>query len=242
MRPPVVLPLPNLKTKMIKYFLILLSTLSVLSGCRSALPMVEQVPRVEYKPIQRVVVSVVDNRKLSDGYTKAYVGTTLQSFGIPITRNVSFLSTESGDDKNGLSKFLQDRIVTGFITSGWNTKAIQQIHIPSQQEAEVILSEHRAEKLIVLSLNEWDFWVNVAKPGGILAIDTFDFNANADVLIFTKGQSLPFAANFGGHHVVPVETVRTEQTKLKNYPNMIVIAYKNQLSQILNTPSVREQF
>lgn len=215
--------------------------LVLLSGCRSYLPISEQLPSVEYKSHNSLVVTIVDSRTERRDYSPQYIGTTIMAFGIPVQRKTSFITGTYEDETKPLAKYLQERVVSSLTTKGWNVRSIDIDHIPDSNEVTRILTKENAQKLLLINLTDWYFSLNLSGAFGILSQSEFWFKNATDVYIFDPESPIPFKKQISGDQIIRFSSVSNENTQGKNFPNMIVFAFRNQLSNIVNEPSVRSQ-
>jgi hypothetical protein len=227
---------------MLRYFLVLLGLLLCLSGCRSYVPMQDQMPVVEYKNKNKnkILISVVDGRSEKTDYSPSYIGTTIMAFGIPRQRSVDFISGEPGDENKSLAMYLQERVYGSLELNGLDVKSINLTSLPSSQEAVRIMSNERANKLLVININDWYFSLNLSGAFGLYSTGSFLFKNDVDVYVLSIDEALPLKQNITGPQIVKISDFINENTQGKNFPNMFVLAFKNQLSNILNEDRLKE--
>lgn len=213
---------------MIKHLSALIFLLFI-TGCVSHIPLSEQVPVLSYEAKESLVIAVFDNRKrVKEGKPKTFIGVAHGVFGIPSDCEVDpWLSIEEGDDKKDLAQFLQKRIVTGLRNKGWKVSAVDVKNVPNLNEAEALITKHNAKSLLVLQLNEWFFSINLSW------VTAFNFDTDTDAIIFSNEKGQVLNKNFAGRDVVDVKGD-------DSYQNQILMAYREQLNEILNDPSIKK--
>jgi hypothetical protein len=151
------------------------------------------------------------------------------AFGIPADWNINpVLAVEEGDKKRDLAEFLQYRIVQGLAAKGWDaTGAASQTTTPTDEEANKILSDSGAQTLLLLKLNEWFFSMNLSW------VTSFNFDSDTEVVIYRSGVGKAFEKRFAGRDVIDQQASQSPQ-------NNILMAYRDQLSEILNDPDVKK--
>lgn len=206
-------------------------TAFLLSGCASHIPLAKQVPAVEYVIPKLVVVSVIDDRqRVKKGKAKTFIGVAHGTFGIPFDLHIkSVLAVEDGDEDRDLAQFLQFRIARGFAEKGWSTAELGLAQVPSEDEARNLLEEREAGSLLVLKISEWFFSLNLSW------VTAFNFDTDTEVFIYRREGMETFAKRFAGRDVIDVEA-------FGSYQNHILIAYREQLAEILNDPEVKQAF
>jgi len=199
-----------------------------LSGCVTHIPLNEQIPSIAYNAKDILVVTVVDNRRRVDaGKPRNFVGIAHGLFGIPSDWHIDpVLSVEEGDDDRDLSQFLQYRIVNGLRQKGWEVSSLDVMKVPTPTEAESLLKENSADTLLVLQLMEWYFSINLNW------VSAFNFDTNSNVIIFKGEKDKVFTKNFSGRDVIDEKADQSHQ-------NLILMAYREQLNEILNDPEVK---
>lgn len=213
---------------MIKILSILIFIMFV-TGCVSHIPLSEQVPVVSYKTEDNLIIAVVDDRKrVQAGKPRTFIGVAHGVFGIPSDCEVDpWLSVEEGDDEKDLSQFLQNRIVNGLSNKGWKVSEVDLKYVPSLNEFETLIAKNHAKSLLVLHLKEWYFSLNLSW------VTAFNFDTDIDVLIYTKGKGQVLSKTISERDVIDVKST-------DSYQNLILMAYREQLNEILNDSSVKK--
>ena len=207
----------------------LLALVMLLSGCVSHIPIAQQIPSVDYVSKETIVVAVVDQReRVKNGKPRTFIGVAHGAFGIPADWNVNpVLAVEEGDKKRDLAQFLQYRIVQGLAEKGWNAiEAASQTTAPTDEETNKILSDAGAQSLLLLKLNEWYFSINLNWVG------SFNFDTDTEVVVYRSAVGKTLEKRFAGRDVIEQEASQSPQ-------NHILMAYRNQLAEILNDPEVK---
>ena len=207
----------------------LLALVMLLSGCVSHIPIAQQIPSVDYVSKEAIVVAVVDQReRVKNGKPRTFIGVAHGAFGIPADWNVNpVLAVEEGDKKRDLAQFLQYRIVQGLAEKGWNAiEAASQTTAPTDEETNKILSDASAQSLLLLKLNEWYFSINLNWVG------SFNFDTDTEVVVYRSAVGKTLEKRFAGRDVIEQEASQSPQ-------NHILMAYRNQLAEILNDPEVK---
>jgi len=215
--------------------------IALLAGCRSYVPLPEQAPVVEYKAAQRIAVSLLDSRDYLRPDQQSYVGTTIVAFGIPVSRNLGFLTGVPADDDKKLSRYLGERIVDGATKAGWDISFVDIVKLPGREEVSAILDRHGAQKLLVLDVREWFFRINLAGFNGIYSVDTFDFNHRTDLFVYAPANQAPFQLSVGADELLSLDRVKADGMRLRDFPNLFVFAFRDQLGKLLNHPDIRKQ-
>jgi len=175
-------------------------------------------------------VSVVDQReRVKNGKPRTFIGVAHGAFGIPADWNVNpVLAVEEGDKKRDLAEFLQYRVVQGLTEKGWNaTGAASQTLAPTDEEANRILADSGAQTLLLMKLNEWYFSINLSW------VTAFNFDTDTEVVVYRSGLGKAFEKRFAGRDVVDQQASQSPQ-------NQILMAYRDQLAEILNDPEVKQ--
>lgn len=210
--------------------LIPLAFLFLLAGCVAHIPLSKQLPVPGYQAQDGLIVAVIDNRKrVKEGKPKTFIGVVHGAFGIPSDCKVDpWISVEEGDDKRDLAQFLQQRIVAGLKQQGWQVGGVEVTAVPDATEAGRLLANNRARKLLVLELNEWYFSINLNW------VTAFNFDTDTNVVVFAKdNQQAVLRKNFSGRDVIDAQSN-------ESYQNHILMAYREQLNEILNDPDVKK--
>lgn len=200
-----------------------------LTGCVTPIPLAEQTPKLTYQAADKVVISVVDNRKrVTEGKPKHYVGMAHASFGIPVDWHVNqVLATEDFDKDKNLSQFLEHRIITGLTNSGWNVVAANVDEQVTSANAQEIISKHEAQKLLVLNLHEWYFSINLNW------VTSFNFDTDTIIYVYEKNEGKTLEKQIAERDVI-------EETASESPQNNILRAYREQLLDIFNDEDVKQ--
>jgi hypothetical protein len=213
---------------MITRFITLLC-LILLTGCVSHIPINQQVPVLSYVTNEPLVIAVVDSRKrVIEGKPKTFIGVAHGAFGIPSDCEIDpWISVEEGDDKMDLAQFLQKRIAKGLTSKGWKISEINLQNVPDVNVASTLITKNNAKNLLVLQLHEWFFSLNLSW------VTAFNFDTDSDVILFSKEKGKVLTKKFAGRDVVDVKSD-------DSYQNQILMAYREQLNEILNDPEIQK--
>ena len=194
-----------------------------MAGCVTPMSMGDQIPTVNYRNDQKVLISVIDKRKrVQAGKPRNFVGVAHGVFGIPVDWHVrQVLATEEGDKELDLSSWIQLRIVNGLNHEGWQTKAIDLSSLPDVDEAQSRMKQEDASWMIALVLNEWYFTINLNW------VTAFNFDTDTDIHVFHINSGEVLQKNIKERDVIDEQASESPQ-------NNILRAYKAQLQQILN--------
>lgn len=131
--------------------LTLLMLLLLVAGCVPHIPFDEQVPSVEYKNNDRLVVSVIDDRqRVKDGKPRNFIGIAHGSFGIPFDWDIAkVLAVENGDKDRDLSQWLQYRVVKGLESRGWNVVDIDLEKTPTIDQVKNIMIDNNRNIMLI---------------------------------------------------------------------------------------------
>jgi hypothetical protein len=210
-----------------KYFIIFLCFFA--TGCVAHVPIDEQIPSLEYKNNDRLVVSVVDNRqRVKEGKPKDFIGVAHGVFGIPVDWHIkNVLDVEEGDKERNLSQWLQYRIVKGLEKSGWDVVSVDLDMTPNSNQVMSILNENKCEKMLIFLVNEWYFSINLNW------VSAFNFDTNTTVFVNDIKNGEIFSKNFTERDVI-------EESASESAQNNILRAYRAQIIQILNDEEVKK--
>ncbi|MCW8832636.1 MAG: hypothetical protein OQK09_12950 [Colwellia sp.] len=200
-----------------------------LTGCVTPIPLAEQTPKIAYKAQEKVVISVVDNRKrIKEGKPKNYVGKAHASFGIPVDWHVNqVLATEDGDKDKNLSQFLEHRLTTGLSNSGWNVVSANLDTPVNENNAKDILTEHDAQKMLVLDLQEWYFSINLNW------VTAFNFDTDTTIYVYEIADGKTLEKEIKERDVIEEKASESPQ-------NNVLRAYRDQLIDIFNDEEVKK--
>jgi hypothetical protein len=212
---------------MIRVFVVV--ALFLTSGCVANIPLTRQIPEVGYKPAGRVLVSVVDDRKrVRDGKPKTFIGRAHGTFGIPSDWHVNpVLAVEPGDSERDLAQLLRHRLTAGIVAAGWDAVESPSSEPLTSEQADSLLRQAEAVRMILLELKEWFFSINLSW------VTAFNFDTDVFVSVFRLGEGRLMNKQIAGRDVIDVEGSQS-------YRNHILMAYRDQLTEILNDPEVRQ--
>lgn len=200
-----------------------------LSGCVAHVPLTKQVPPVEYTSATGIALSVIDDRqRVKQGKPRNFIGVAHGVFGIPTDWRIKpVLAVEEGDEDRDLAEFLRHRLSSGFTDRGWNAVEVPLDHIPEATAARTLIEQHHVGKLLILQLTEWFFSINLSW------VTAFNFDTDTTVLVYSGTGEKAFEKRFAERDVVDAEADQS-------YQNHILLAYRDQLAQILNDPEVKQ--
>lgn len=213
---------------MYKIILIILSSL-YLTGCVSPIKFEQQIPTANYVEKEKVLISVVDERKkVKAGKNKTFIGVAHSSFGIPVDWHVNnVLATEKEDKGKNLSDWLEHRITSGLNQNGWNTEKVDLDNHEDANAVNELLKESDAVKLIKLTLYEWYFSINLNW------VSAFNFDTDTAIEVFEVDEGQLLSKRITERDVV-------EESAKESPQNNVLRAYREQLKQILNDPELKK--
>jgi hypothetical protein len=199
-----------------------------LTGCVTHIPLNEQVPVIEYKNNDRLIVSVVDDRqRIKDGKARDFIGVAHAAFGIPVDWHVKHvLAVEEGDKERDLSQWLQYRVVKGLENKGWNVIGLELESVPDKVQAKSILEDNNSVKFLLMQIKEWYFSINLNW------VSAFNFDTDTNVIIYEINNGEILSKNFSGRDVIDEKASESPQ-------NNILRAYRDQLVEILSDQEVK---
>ncbi len=200
-----------------------------LSGCVTPISLEEQTPNPAVTHEDKVVISVLDNRKrIADGdRTDTFVGVAHGSFGIPFDWHVNHvLVTEEGDNERNLAQFIEHRLAEGFKESGWQASEAGVKEIGSIEEVKSLLNEHQAQKLLVLNLEEWYFSINLNW------VTAFNFDTDTFVTVYELQEGKLVEKRFKDRDVIEEKADESPQ-------NNVLRAYRDQIIEIVTDPEIQ---
>lgn len=199
-----------------------------ITACVSPIPLEEQTLKANYVKQDKVLISVVDERnKVKAGKDKSFVGVAHASFGIPVDWHVNdILATEKTDKGKNLSDWLENRIVMGLTTKGWQAEKVDLDNGEKESDINSLLKEKQAQTLIKLTLHEWYFSINLNW------VTAFNFDTNTMVDIHHVDQGKHFSKQFKERDVI-------EESASESPQNNVIRAYRDQLQQMFNDPEVQ---
>jgi len=202
---------------------------AALAGCVTPIPLAEQTPKLDYQAQDKVVISVIDNRKrVKEGKPKNYVGKAHASFGIPVDWHVNqVLATEDSDKGKNLSQFLEHRLTTGLSNSGWNVVAANIDTQPNESNAKEIITKHDAQKMFVIDLQEWYFSINLNW------VTAFNFDTDATIYVYELPDGKTLEKDISERDVIEEKASESPQ-------NNVLRAYRDQLIDIFNDEDVKK--
>ncbi|WP_263079412.1 hypothetical protein [Endozoicomonas sp. Mp262] len=208
------------------YFFIIIITL--LTGCVSPIPLNEQSPAPEYKPADKLLISVIDERKrVSEGKPDNFIGVAHAAFGIPVDWSISqALSVEKGDKERNLSEFLTYRIINGLKSKGWNAEAIIMDNRIDTDKAAEVLKQNKANKLLILNIHEWYFSINLNW------VSEFNFDTDTLIQVYQIKNGKILEKQIAGRDVIIEKADDSPQ-------NSILRAYRDQLQEIFSDPDIQ---
>ncbi|QSX30416.1 MULTISPECIES: hypothetical protein [Shewanella] len=211
-----------------KHLLAAIMAITALSGCVSAIPIKEQVPTPEYVPSKSVIVAVVDERpQLAEGKPANFIGVAHGAFGIPVDWHVhQVLATEKTDKELTLAQWLENRIVNGLSSKGWQVKAVPFKALPTPVEASDVLKQNQASELMVLVLKDWYFSINLNW------VSAFNFDTDTHLHVFEDGAGEVLYKQIKERDVIDEKASESPQ-------NNVLRAYRDQLQQIFADPELR---
>lgn len=200
-----------------------------LAGCVSPIPLAQQTPEANYIETDKVLISIVDERKrVKEGKKDTFVGVAHATFGIPVDWHVAnILATEKADKERNLSAWLEHRIVEGLNKKGWDSAKVHLDNSENEEQINSILKKEEAVTLIKLTLHEWYFSINL----NWVSAFNFDTDTTLDIYHLNEGKLL--TKEFKERDVV-------EESASESPQNNVMRAYRDQLQQIFNDPEVQK--
>ena len=209
--------------------LILALSLLFLLGCVKLTPVEKQAPSVNYKPTDKILISVIDQRKrVKNGKSESFIGRSHGLFGIPSDWNLSKIARhESDEDIEHLDQFIQSRLITGLKQSHWNVDGLDLSKKPSYTKADALMKNAEANKLFVLLLDEWAFSLNLN------LVSAFNFDTEVVVIVYEYEKRDALIKRIRDHDEI-------DEKAFDSYQNRILFAYRTQLIEILNNHQVKK--
>jgi hypothetical protein len=198
-----------------------------LAGCVTPITATDQAPQVAYNVSNRTLVAVVDHRqRVAEGRPEAFLGYA-RSMGIPSSWTVKEIMVGNPDDKDKtMAELLTARVVTGMSAAGGPVEAIVLEAPASDSAASDLLQQRGATNLLTLEVKDWHFDINLSWVG------RFQFNSDADVTVQRAGAGTVLREHFAEQQAIQAEGDQS-------WANMVVMAYRAKLEQIVNDPDVR---
>lgn len=198
------------------------------TGCVSSLPFQEQLPQPEYQNADSVLITVIDNRtRVQKGKPRDFIGVAHGSFGIPFDWSVpQVLNVAEGDKERDLAEFLEHRLSNGMQQHGWQVQTVKMDRAPTAAEAEAALKQANAKTLLALELKEWYFSINLNW------VSDFNFDTDTNIRVYRLDNGEVLSKTITERDVIVQKASDSPQ-------NNILIAYREQLRQIVNDPQVR---
>lgn len=199
------------------------------TGCVSSIPFEQQLPQPAYQNDDSVLITVIDNRtRVQKGKPREFIGVAHGSFGIPFDWSVpQVLAVAEGDKERDLAEFLEHRLSNGLQQKGWQAQTVKMDHLPSAAEAEAALKQANAKTLLALELKEWYFSINLNW------VSDFNFDTDTNIHVYQIDNGEVLSKNIAERDVIVQKASDSPQ-------NNILIAYREQLRQIIDDPQVRE--
>ncbi len=216
--------------KYIKRFITVGISTIILSGCVTPISIEEQSPNPTVSRQERIVISVLDNRKrvVEQGKEKTFIGIAHGAFGIPVDWHAgTVLATEKDDKKKTLSQFLESRLVKGFVEENWDALPAGVQSIENSDEALKLMEKNEAQKLLVVDLKEWYFSINLNW------VTAFNFDTDSIVSVYEVQDGQLIEKRFKERDVIEEKADESPQ-------NNILRAYHDQLLQIITDQEVKE--
>jgi hypothetical protein len=203
----------------------------LLPGCVATIPMVEQSPSLSYTDEEKIVVSVIDKRKrVREGLKPPdFIGIAHGTYGIPADWSVypTLTGFDSEKSMQTLAEFLEERILFGLNEDGWKVAAAGFPFAPSESEIVRRLEEEQAERLLLLTLEEWFVRINLNW------VSAFNFDWGATVEVYDRQAQSIFGTSMSGRDVIDEEASESHR-------NHILRAYRDRLVNILEDVEVRQ--
>lgn len=198
------------------------------TGCVSSIPFEQQLPQPAYQNNDSVLITVIDNRtRVQAGKPREFIGVAHGSFGIPFDWSVpQVLAVADGDKERDLAEFLEHRLSKGLQQKGWQAQTVKMDHLPSAAEAEAALKQANAKTLLALELKEWYFSINLNW------VSDFNFDTDTNIHVYQINTGEVLSKNITERDVIVEKSSDSPQ-------NNILIAYREQLRQIVDDPQVR---
>lgn len=198
------------------------------TGCVSSIPFDQQLPQPAYQNDDSVLITVIDNRtRVQKGKPREFIGVAHGSFGIPFDWSVpQVLAVAEGDKERDLAEFLEHRLNSGLQQKGWKAQTVKMDHLPTAAEAEAALKQANAKTLLALELKEWYFSINLNW------VSDFNFDTDTNIRVYQIDNGEVLSKNIAERDVIVQKASDSPQ-------NNILIAYREQLRQIIDDPQVR---
>jgi hypothetical protein len=193
--------------------------------------MAEQSPDLSYMDEDKIVISVIDERRRvrERGKSPNFIGVAHGVYGIPADWYVypTLTGFEKEKKKQTLASFLEERIVFGLDDDGWNVAAAGFPLAPSEHEIASRLQTEEAARLLILTLREWYVSINLNW------VSAFSFDWDTSVDVYDRKAQRILEASMSGKDIV--------DEKADDSPrNGILRAYRDRLVKILEDAEVRQ--
>jgi len=207
---------------------LLLMAAALLTGCVTPLPLAQETPRLSYKVSRPMTMAVIDERDaLKEGKPPTYIGRVHVAFGIPVDmQTYPWLISDKAKKEQTLAQALEERVILGLNDQGWQLTAGGFSSRPMQDAAVAVVAKQNAQRLVMLSITQWFVSVNT---NWVTAFN-FDWGYKLEVLD-TQG-NIAGSITDSGRDVVDAKAN-------DSYQNLIKLAYRDRLVQILERPEVR---
>lgn len=197
------------------------------TACVTPRTLQQQTPTVAYKTSGKTLVGVVEQReRVKEGKPPNFAG-YVRTYGMPVDWTVDTLTlSDKSYAGRTMSTYLADRIAGGLKASGSDAVVVSATRVPTDAEAEQIMSGMGASKLITIVNRDWHFDVNTNWVG------KFQFNSDVEVVIQKAGKGTVLRKTFAEKQAIQAKGE-------ESWPNLIVDAYKAKLEQVLSDSEVR---
>ena len=225
-----------------------------IAGCVSPIPLEKQLAEPSYKSNEKILIAVIDLRERIDHATVttkkndtqlnldtvgeaenesyvrdgSFLGVAHGAYGIPMDISIAEYALQKEDRDKSLSELLQNRIVKGLKKAEWNVEPVDISEV-SIDEANKLMNQYGAKKLVALVIHEWYVSLNLNW------VSAFNFDADTETYVFDIEQGKLLSKRIKERNIVP-------ETYDSAYPNLMFQAYKEQLDQILNDDDLKKIF
>jgi hypothetical protein len=202
----------------------------LVTACVTPRPISDVTPTLSYKPAPgKVIVGVVEARQrvVEKGKPPTIAGYARGAYGIPMDITVGQMAIADPKLKSAtMSVYLAERIADSLRAGGADAVAVNAAHELTNEEADKAMESMGASVIVtVIDLN-WHFDANLNWVGKVR------FDTEVEIIVQRKGQGTVLKKAFKETQAVPLIAD-------DSLANVMLVAYRAKLEQILNDPEVK---
>jgi hypothetical protein len=203
----------------------------LVTACVTPQPISAVTPVLSYRTTpDKLVVSVVEARERvvgAKGKPATIAGYARGAYGIPIDINIGQLAVADPSLKNAsMSTYLAQRMADSLSASGSQAVVAQASRVATDAEAEQIMDTMKAGILLTVVDRNWHFDANLNWVGKVR------FDTEVEIVVQRKGKGTILKKTFKDTQAVPLIAD-------DSVANVMLLAYKAKLEQILEDPEVK---